>query len=337
MSILSLDFLRPVFGPRLIDFSIDKIKNSAGPAVVYQVNLQYERGHSGIPSAILKTIAPHWPDDPFAPDRELQIYRDLLPQTGLRTASLFYTGVEPATGLRLIVLEDLGEQYRFPPPAYRWLPEEVDRFLRTYACLHVRGRESLPPAPERAWLLTYQQPDWQAETVLQELAGLIARGIFRPLPGAERLVDRALGLLGAFAAWPATLLHGDLYPPNIGLPVCPEKEAVLIDWEMAGWGLAEFDLAYLFMQPYGSARQIDVQKTLDVYWSYRQALEGVIPPAEERRAAQWFAEAMFALAEVFVARRVAEHPFPAGTAPHAYWQAMYGVLERKLNDLCASL
>jgi aminoglycoside phosphotransferase (APT) family kinase protein len=140
-----------------------------------------------------------------------------------------------------------------------------------------------------------------------------------------------------FASGNATVLHNDVYPGNVGLPYDPGGEAALVDWEMVGWGMAELDLAFMFTQPYRSARQIDRTAALDYYWDQRQRLEGRVPGAEERQARQRHADALWALSLVPRAQEVARSPFPPGSAPADYWDAMYGVLYERLADLCSDL
>jgi hypothetical protein len=57
--------------------------------------------------------------------------------------------------------------------------------------------------------------------------------------------DRS-ALIAAFAEFPTTLVHGDFYPPNIGLRVVEgEDTMILIDWEWIGNGCGSLDVAKL--------------------------------------------------------------------------------------------
>ena len=57
--------------------------------------------------------------------------------------------------------------------------------------------------------------------------------------------DRS-ALIAAFAEFPTTLVHGDFYPPNIGLRVVDgEDTVILIDWEWIGNGCGSLDVAKL--------------------------------------------------------------------------------------------
>ena len=333
----SLELIRQTLGQEVQSIQVTKIKNNAGPSTVLRLNLEYRNSRAGLPAAILKWIGPDWPDDDYVQDRGMNFYRSLLPQLPLAQPELYHAGVEADNGVHYLLMEDLSGRYRFPPATYRWRPDEISCFLRSYARLHVFGRAMLPPADRREWMLTYQRPCWEGDALLQAVSELVTLGIWAELPCLSRLVERAFEGLPWLNSLPATLLHGDLYPPNIGLPEQLDGEAALIDWEMGGWGLGEFDLAYLFLQPYNSASQACREEALRAYWSQRLELEGRIPAADERAERLWAAEVFFALAEVMVARRVARSPFPAGSAPAEYWSAMYPVLYTRLLELCKSV
>jgi hypothetical protein len=331
-----LRFLRQVIDPRISAYEHCLIKTSASPSTVHRVVLVYPQGHPGVRSVILKSIAPTWSDDSNGPDRELIFYTKVLPCLDLKHPWVYYAGVDAQSGYRLLLLEDLGSGYRFPPPDHQWTPEEARCMLRTYARLHVSGRECLPAEPERAWMwrMALQERAWEPEALLRLIHFLQGEEIWLTLPRIERLIERTIADQAVFACHPRTLLHNDVYPPNVALPLNLDGEALLVDWEMAGWGLAELDLAFVFLQPFRSARQIDRTEALASYWAMRQDLEGTCPPSDEREAIQHHADALWALSLVPVAHKVAIKPFPAGSAPQAYWEAMFGVLYERLGELC---
>ena len=55
------------------------------------------------------------------------------------------------------------------------------------------------------------------------------------------------------------------------------QPATLIDWQDVGIGMPEFDLAYLDLQPFESARLIPRSELLDLYWRYRAEIRSEIP------------------------------------------------------------
>lgn len=330
----SLEFFREVIHPGISRYSLRTIKSSAPPAKVEEVSLCSDRDRDFKCQLIVKVVSPDWPEDPWGADRERIFYQRVFPRLGFEHPRVYFAGLNPGTGQRLIVMEDVSSRYHFPSPSYHWNLEEVFCFLRTYARFHCQAQEVLPAIGERNWLLAYhcQVPD--CEKIEEAAHYLVRQGIWDPLPNLRRLIQRTYEQLPDFSSRAATIIHNDLYPPNIGLPQNLGDQAVLIDWDMVGWGLAEMDLAYLFMQPFGSSSQIDRQEALDYYWNQRLALEGRIPPLDERQSIQNFADSLFALAEVLAAEKVAKKPYPPGSAPRAYWNAMYGVLYQRLIELC---
>jgi Ser/Thr protein kinase RdoA (MazF antagonist) len=243
------------------------------------------------------------------------------------------------TGQRIIVMEDLAPGYWFPPPAHEWTQDEIRRIASAYARLHVQGHACLPSPAERFWMWrpTLYEREWDAEEILGKIQTLVGQEIWPPVKRIERLVAQTLADLQHFGAYPVTLLHNDVYPPNAALPIDPSNPVMILDWEMAGWGLAELDLAFMFMQPFHSTRRIDRGQTLAHYWAQRQALEGKCPPADERQAVQGHAEAVWALSLAATGYRVAADPFPSDSAAAAYWNSMFGVLYEHLIALCERL
>jgi hypothetical protein len=334
MAYPSLEFFRQFTRPEISGYALRTIKTSAPPAKVEEVSLYSDSSGDSACRLIAKIISPDWPDDPHGQDRERFFYQRVFPRLGFEHPRVYFAGMNPGTRERLILMEDLSSRYRFPLPDHRWNSNEVFCFLRAYARLHSWGREILPAIEDRAWLLTYERKPLECEQIAASSHYLVSQGIWHPLPNLERLIQRTQEQLCVASSYPVTLIHNDLYPPNIGLPRNLADPAVLIDWDMAAWGWAEIDLAYLFMQPFCSASRIDRQEALDYYWDQRLALEGRIPSRDERQPLQNLADSLFALAEVLVAAEVARKPYPPGSAPGAYWEAMYAVLYQRLVQLC---
>jgi hypothetical protein len=336
---LSLRLLRQAVDPRISGFEHSLIKTSASPSTVHRVVLTYPQGHPGVRSVVVKSIAPIWPNDPHGPEREPSFYNQLLPCLDLDYPHVYHVGSEPRNRHRLIVMQDISASHRFPPPAHCWTPDEAEHMVQAYALLHVQGQHCLPPVAERGWMwrMALHEKGWKPEELGGLAQDLVAQGLWAPVAHIEDLIERTLAELAHFARYPPTLLHNDVFPPNVALPFDPDGQAILLDWEMAGWGLAELDLAFMFLQPFRSEQYLDRGRVLASYWAQRRALEGVCPPAEERQATQDHADAMWALSLVPVAHRVAAKPYPTGSAPQVYWKSMFGVLHERLADLCERL
>ncbi len=332
---VSTEFLRQVLDPAIREASVLPVKtDDISPNAIFRVVPQYARGHAGVSSVIVKTIEPDWPDDPWGADRESLFYSKLYPKLDVRKVQIYYAGVDPATRRRMVVMEDLGDAFRFTPHGHVWTPAEAACLLRTYARLHDEGRDCLPPAADWEWLHEPYNARLDLEAVPGMVQELVERGIWEPLPLLDRLIEVVRAALPRLADQPVTLLHNDVAPPNIAFPRDLEGEGVILDWHDAGWGMAELDLAYLFIQPFRPARRLDKAWALDYYWSCRRALEGYSQDPAERRTIQEHADAVLALSLLPVARKVAANPYPTGSYQKAHWDSQYGILYNRLVELC---
>ena len=275
------EFLRTVIQPQPGRLSISTIKDGFGPAEVYRVSFDPEEDHPWGRSVVAKFIKPDWPAGYFGPDRELRFYTELLPKLRIPHAELLYAGMDDQTRTRVLILQDLAETYSFPPPQHSWTLEEMRSIAEAYAGLHVAGQESLPAAGEREWMFTYHRLPWTAGDLADMVTSLVDRQIWAPIPGFRSFAERTFDMAVEYLASPPTLLHHEAYPSNIALPRDPGHPAILIDWDLVGWGLAELDLAYIFLLPYRSARLVNRARFLELYWAERARLEGMIPPARD--------------------------------------------------------
>ena len=330
MSLPDLEPLRRL-GLDINSLELELLKANAAGSAVYRLLRQTEAGPLYPASLILK----HIPGSAAGMPREVRFIREILPGLDAPHPRVYFTG-QAESGGWLILLEDLGATHRFPEPQHIWSADELHRVLQLYARLHHAGMQALPPAGQRSWLHTYTLERSRLAELPGIAAGLVARGAWpAPLP-IERLVDELVSHSETPSeASPPTLLHSDLYPPNIALPLDSAGVAMLIDWDMAGWGAAELDLAYLFLQPFRSGSALTPAESLAIYWQARCLLGDDLPPAQVRQSRQHAANLQLALWLLPVQAQVVEHPYPPGSPPDAYWQAMRPVLYQALADLSA--
>jgi hypothetical protein len=345
----SLSLLRSEVSPSIKRATAELIKRSSTPASVYRLRLESsdepsaerrsraESRESNAPRALVaKRIEPNWPEDPRGHEREALFYRRLLPELAAPHPRIYFAGAEPGTSFHLIIMEDVANTHRFPRPRDSWSQVEIEQILRAYARLHASGQGRLRNEEDLSWLVE------RHEVRLFETAGelprmveaLAVRGIWPEMPAFGALLERTLRDAERLSDLPTTLLHNDVYPPNCGIPATGDGEAVLVDWDMAGSGLPEMDLAFMFLQPYGSHRRLDRRAALAYYWRCRRQIGGKIPSESELWERQRYADALWALWLVPVAFRMAESPFPAGSGPRIYWNSMFRVLGERLQALC---
>jgi hypothetical protein len=331
-----LSLLQKHVSPHVRGYSEVKVKDSATPAAVYRLELDYAGGMAEPETLIIKRVQPVFEEDPGFPDREITLYRRILPCLGIPHARVYFTGVDPQTEERLILLEDLVD-YRLPPPTRQWTQPEGECIARTYARLHVNARRQLPPPGGRGWLYPRHESRLEREDIPGMVRDLVRLGVWRPVPGLDRLYYSTLEAASSLTRLPSTLLHNDVYPPNVALPKDLDDEAVLLDWEMASFGLPEMDLAFMFIQPFGAHRGLDKARLLDVYWAAREALGDDIPECPEREARQFYADSLWGLWLVPAAHQRAVDPPRPGSDIAAYWDCMFGVVHEQLERLSRSL
>jgi hypothetical protein len=335
----SLAFLREVIHPDLSAFISTLFKVSASPSKLYRLTLMYKNGGGkGKPdSVILKRIAPEWSDDPYGHVREVHCYSRIVPALELPRAHLYYTGQCPDSDDFLLITEDVSDHYRFPPPTHCWTEAEMRPILRTYAHLHTRGASVVDAVRTEGWL--FPRHEERVLAMAAELPGMVETlmqmGIWSSAPLFPALMERTLREIETIASMPPTLLHGDVYPPNLGLPHnLDEPHVLLVDWEMVSWGMGEMDLAYMFCQPYRSHRAIHRAAALDYYWAERARLGGQLPSPTERALRQRYADTILLLWLIPVAYRMAHTPFPPDSPVRHFWDSNFSVLGERLQELC---
>lgn len=303
--------------------------------MVYRLWLECEP-ERGPGSLVVKRIDADWPGDPRGHEREALFCWRLLSQLSVPHPRIYYAGAEPGTSFHIVIMEDVTHSHRFPTPRHKWTQKEIEQILRTYARLHSSGRSRLRTEEDLGWMMDRHEERLfkTAGELPRMVEALAAHGVWPSFTGFGPLLEGALRDAERLSELSPTVLHNDVYPPNCGIPVTGEGEVVLVDWDMVGSGLAEMDLAFMFMQPYGSQRRIDRRAALAYYWRCRQRLDGRTPSQVELEARQRYADALWALWLVPVAFRMWESPFPANSGPRVYWNSMFGVLGERLQALC---
>lgn len=328
----------PAFLSRVLDrpvaaVRVAPIKKSGVPATVYRLQLQFQDG--GQERFILKRVAPDWPGDPHGHLREARFYSHIVPRLDLPLMAVYYAGQEPDGEHQVVLLEDFDRTHYCPPGTYRWQMTDMATVIPTYARLHASGRDNLPPPAGRGWL--YPRMETRITTLAAELpamaAAVSAARKWPSLPHFSRLLSWLLAQIPAFQTLPPTILHMDVYPPNVALPRNGQDSAYLIDWDMVGFGLAELDLAFMFMQPHQAHVDLDREQVLALYWRERRHREGTIPSAAERKERQLYADALWAIWQIPTAYRLLANPFPVDSGPGRHWAGMYQAVGKKLLAL----
>jgi hypothetical protein len=325
----NLDLLRQAFGNDIEDCHAELIKIALGWSRVYRVTLPPGgQGHPTRDPVIVKTINPSGPPTALEAERELRFYQTILSSLCIPKPQVYFLTTDQATGFHIIVMEDLSSTHRIPTHPYQWTRDELKSVLRAYAYLHTSPVDNL----NYAWLASRHENMLAFEKIPEQVAIVQRAGIWGDLPELSDLIAYAGESCQKYANATLTLLHGDTTPANAALPKDLDSQpATLIDWQDVGMGMAEFDLAYLDLQPFESARLIPRSELLDLYWEFRAEIDSDIPSLEERRARQLHADLVTALWLTAPASHVTLQPYPEGTYPYIHWSSQYGIVFKRLK------
>jgi thiamine kinase-like enzyme len=274
---LTIEFWREALQAPVTAFEATVIKEGFWPTTVYRVRL--ESSNASTPrSLILKCAGPHWQNDPYGAERELNVYTQLLPHIPIRQPALYFAIPGDGQHHTQIAMQDLDDAFVFYPETQAWTWTEAQAIVRTLARLHIAA-ESLC-VTERPYLMPPLRQRWTPARAREMFADLLNTSwLNERLARVASCVDLVLGELPRLeqiaANEPFTLVHYDVYPPNVAFPRdMSQSEAVLIDWALASADIAEIDLAFVFQQPYKSDRLLDWRSALRYYWDEREQLTG---------------------------------------------------------------
>jgi hypothetical protein len=183
-------------------------------------------------SAMLEDARRAKPEFLYAPEREIQVYRNVLPSLNLGTAQLYGTIVEPVAQRYWLFLEKLSGQELY----------ELGEFEVWLKAAHWLAKFHTAADPGIAQTI--------APALLRYDGAYYARWLQRAHESAGPILDRVASrydrVIEVLLDLPRTLLHGEFYASNIliqqqgsGCRVCP------VDWEMAAIGPALLDVAAL--------------------------------------------------------------------------------------------
>lgn len=330
----NLDLLKQALGNDVQDCRAELIKVALGWSRVYRVTLS-RQGHSARETVVVKTIDPNGPATSLEAERELRFYQIIHPALCIPKPEVYFLTTDPATGFHIIVMEDLSRTHHFPMHPYQWSHVELQSVLRAYARLHTSEIESL----NYIWLAPRHENQLYFEKIPEQVATVQRAGIWGELDELPYLIEYARESCKKYSDETMNLLHGDTTPANSALPPNPDSQSTtLIDWQDVGVGMPEFDLAYLDLQPFESARLIPRSELLDIYWRFRAAIDPEnVPTSAERRARQLHADVVNTLWLTAPASRVALRPYPEGTYPHMHWSSQYGIVYNRLKSLCREI
>lgn len=235
-----------------------------------------------------------------------------------------------------ILMRDVGESIMEADP---WSVAEIKLLLDALAAIHVTfwtQSELADPALGLCDHTTILQA-LSVETVRNFSHGtyatpaLIIEGwnLLQPYLDADvkavltRLLCEPLPLVKALDRFPATLLHVDYRGDNLGLQA-RDPRAIVLDWQIAGYGLAAIDLAFFISMPNVSGSSFTSGSAIDYY---RSALERGL----QIRFGETEWQEMMDLAMLVYVLRIT--PFVAWTSVHSESPLHMANAQRRLHEI----
>lgn len=170
-------------------------------------------------------------------ERELGVYRELLPDAGLGTARHLGQVWDDDRDRHWLLLELVeGPLVRDLEPE-RWVSP-----LEWLGRLHGRFAGAWDGAPPPSFLERHDERFFRAKArrAAAAVASLAPRLAARMAPVCERLE----GLLPVLAGPPSTLVHGAFLPANLIAAPGEPPRICAVDWELAASGAPAYDLAF---------------------------------------------------------------------------------------------
>src|SRR5262249_52917700 len=187
---------------------------------------------------------------------ELTIYREILPQTGLRTLECYGFLDDPDPGFGWLFLEDAGDRkFNFDDPEHRALAAEWFATLHGSAARYARAKDWLPSRGLKHWRKTVSRA---CETIQLSLANPAFS------PDDLRILQAVLSYgQSVLLHWgrveeigkkmSETVVQGDFGPKKGGVGEDSDRLYLFpIDWDWAGWGVAAADLSHTDIAVYWS-------------------------------------------------------------------------------------
>lgn len=176
---------------------------------------------------------------------EVHFYRELATTAGLPTPRCVYAEVDDASGLNVLVTEDVGPGARFLDGIDPCTPDQTAESLRQLAGLHATTWRD-PRCADMDWLASRLQAYTMRRSgadIAKNLDGPNGSGMPRAARDGERLFEayKALGAEVAEAD-PWCVVHGDVHIRNVFLD--PVGQPTFIDWQLVQRGPWYLDVGY---------------------------------------------------------------------------------------------
>ncbi len=252
-----------VSGSRTLE-SVEKIPGDASARKYYRVRFRSPLAVDGALSCIVMKT------DPFV-DQGLElpflVVRDHLERSGVRVPRTY--DVDSARGF--VLLEDLGDTTLLRRLQEVSSPEverhSYERVIDTLVQLHVKAGPEGAQRQLEAFRLRFdlEKLMWEINFTIEHFYELHLKRRISP-EHKQLMVDGFTEICTRLAAEPTVLTHRDFHSRNVMLTPGPGgDEYVMIDFQDARMGPAQYDLASLLKDSYYQLEEAQIQRLADYY------------------------------------------------------------------------
>ena len=252
-------------------------------ASVTRVKLDYDHDEPGAPPTLIAKLpsaagsdARHIMTELGMYVRESRFYSELAGLVDIRTPTCYFNALDESARTGVLLLEDLTARR---PGRSGITFDDAEVVLRGLARFHA-GMWDHPRLRELDWLdWTDRSDSYLALTsawwndILRDSSNVIDEGAAAIIEAAIANAPRTMSLL---SQTPVTLVHGDLWPPNLAFDDGAEHPVAAFDWQLVARMRPGFDVGYfLDVTPeFGSLKDTEewYEETGELLLSYHAAL-----------------------------------------------------------------
>jgi len=254
--------------------SVVKLPGDASSRKYYRVTFRPDLAAQGGPSTCIVMKM-----EPFADqgmDLPFLVVRDHLDHCGVRVPGVF--DVDPARGM--VLLEDLGDvtllrrlqECSNAEDERHYYERVIDDLVR----MQVNAGPAQAPRALDAFTLRFdvEKLMWEVHFTIEHFYEQYLKRVIRP-EDRQVLETSFAEICERLAAQPLVLTHRDFHSRNVMVAPTPgSTDLVMIDFQDARMGPAQYDLASLLKDSYYQLEESQIQRLIDYYVARYEALSG---------------------------------------------------------------
>lgn len=226
---------------------------------LYRLTVRYDRPEANAPRTIIAKRPTAVPETRGMVtlfrfyEREVRFYQEVAPRVEMRSARVYYSAFDPASGDFILLLEDLADA-RIGDQLASCSVEDAALTLQEAARLHAAWWQH-PKLDGLTWMpVINDQTNKMGLSLYPQAWPVFIERFGHALPEAMRLIGERLGaqinaMLDSLADGPRTICHGDLRLDNLFFgDGAARPPLTVIDWQITTRATGAYDAGYFIGQ-----------------------------------------------------------------------------------------